>query len=46
MHKKLISKLEEKRKLERIWNRWNDNNKIGCTDLWKEDMDWIHVVQV
>jgi hypothetical protein len=46
MHKNLVRKPEEKRQLGRIYSKWEDNTEMWCIVPWREDLDWIHVVQV
>jgi hypothetical protein len=39
----LVGKPDGKRSLGRPRCRWECNTRMGLTEIWCEDVDWIHV---
>jgi hypothetical protein len=42
----LVGKPEGKTPFERSRRIWEDDIGIGLREIWREDVDWIHLAQV
>jgi hypothetical protein len=45
VYRVLVGKPEEKRPLERLRRRWDDNNKADHQKVGCRDMEWIELAQ-
>jgi hypothetical protein len=41
----LVGNLKGKRPLGRPRRRWEDNIRMDLREIWREGVDWMHVVQ-